>query len=382
MQQTQVHNNFLWRWWRAVDQQTVIALGILFGFSLMLVTTSSPAVAARIGLEESYFATRQIFYLGIAAIIILTLSCFDKKWIRRIAIAGFLGSFVLLLLVKLYGYEVKGAKRWINLGGLSIQPSEFIKPFFAVVAGWILSLKQYPDFPGFTISAVLYALVAAVLITQPDFGMLIMITSVWGMQLFVAGMPLLWIMLAGVFSLIGVTAAYTLLPHVAQRINSFLDPASNENYQVSKSLMAFENGGFYGRGPGEGTVKQVLPDSHTDFIFAVAGEEFGAIVCLVIAAIFAFIVIRGLIRALREEDQYVLLAVTGLLSQFGLQAMINMGVTLNLLPTKGMTLPFISYGGSSTLAIAIGVGMLLAFTKRQTNVTRYKMRDDDWIPRA
>lgn len=379
MQHTQVHYNFFWRWWRAVDQQTVIALGILFGFSLMLVTTASPAVAARIGLDESYFATRQIFYLSIATLIILVLSCFDKKWIRRIAIIGFTSSFILLLLVKLYGYEVKGAKRWINLAGLSIQPSEFIKPFFAVVAGWILSLKQYPDFPGFTISAVLYALVAAVLITQPDFGMLIMITSVWGMQLFVAGMPILWIMLAGVFSLIGVTAAYTLLPHVAQRINSFLDPASNENYQVSKSLMAFENGGFYGRGPGEGTVKQVLPDSHTDFIFAVAGEEFGAIVCLIIAAIFAFIVIRGLLKILKEEDQYVLLAVTGLLSQFGLQAMINMGVTLNLLPTKGMTLPFISYGGSSTLAIAMGIGMLLAFTKRQTNTTRYKMKVEDLI---
>lgn len=379
MQQVQIHNNFLWRWWRAVDQQTVIALGVLFGCSLMLVTTSSPAVAARIGLEESYFATRQIFYLSIAAVIILALSCFDKKWIRRIAIIGFLGSFALLLLVKFYGYEVKGARRWINLGGLSIQPSEFIKPFFAVVAGWILSLKKYPDFPGFTISAALYALIAIVLITQPDFGMLIMITSVWGMQLFVAGMPLLWIMLAGFFSLIGVTAAYALLPHVAQRINSFLDPASNENYQVSKSLMAFENGGFYGRGPGEGIVKQVLPDSHTDFIFAVAGEEFGAIVCLMIAAIFAFIVVRGLLKALREEDRYVLLAVTGLLSQLGLQSVINMGVTLNLLPTKGMTLPFISYGGSSTLAIAIGVGMLLAFTKRQTNVAKYRLKDDEWL---
>ncbi len=340
----------------------------------MLVTTASPAVASRIGLEESYFATRQIFYLGAASSIILFLSCFDKKWIRRFAILGFFVSLALLILVKFYGYEVKGARRWINLLGFSMQPSEFIKPFFAVLVGWILSLKQYPDFPGFTISAILYAIVAAILITQPDFGMLIMITSVLGVQLFVAGMPLIWIILAGVLGLIGTAAAYTILPHVAQRINSFMSPAGEENYQVSKSLMAFANGGFYGRGPGEGTVKQVLPDSHTDFIFAVAGEEFGAIVCLMIAAIFAFIVIRGLVKLLHEEDQYVLLSVTGLLTQFGLQSVINMGVTLNLLPTKGMTLPFISYGGSSTLAIAIGVGMLLAFTKRRTNVERYKMK--------
>jgi cell division protein FtsW len=369
-------HNFLWRWWRSIDQQTVIALAILFGFSLMLVTTASPAVASRIGLNESYFAVRQVFYLGASAIIILILSCFDKKWIGRTALLGFCISLILLVLVKFFGYEVKGAKRWISLGGFSMQPSEFVKPFFAVVTAWILSLKKYEDFPGFSISLFLYIIVAAILVTQPDFGMFIMISAVWGIQLFVSGMPIIWIIMATVVGMVGVTMAYIILPHVAQRINNFLDPSSGENYQVGKSIMAFENGGLYGRGPGEGTIKQVLPDSHTDFIFAVAGEEFGAIVCVLIAVIFAFIVIRGIIKLLHEEDQYIMLAVTGILAQFGLQSAINMGVTLNLLPTKGMTLPFISYGGSSTLAIGIAIGMLLAFTKKQTNMKKYRINPE------
>lgn len=369
-------NNFLWMWWRAIDQKTIIALAVLFAFSLMLVTTSSPAVASRIDFDESYFAVRQLFYLLGASVIIFTLSCFDKKWIGRIAILGFFGSFILLLLVKFYGYEVKGARRWINIFGFSMQPSEFIKPFFAVVTAWILSLKKHADFPGFTISLLLYIFVAISLILQPDFGMFIMISAVWLIQLFVSGMPIIWIAILFISTIFGVLASYLFLPHVAQRINSFLDPESSENYQVSKSLMAFKNGGFYGKGPGEGTVKQFLPDSHTDFIFAVTGEEFGLIICLIITLIFAFIVIRGILRLLHEEDQYVLLAATGILSQFGLQSVINIGVTLNLLPTKGMTLPFISYGGSSTLAVAVGIGMLLAFSKRHPNVKKYQINLD------
>ena len=273
--------------------------------------------------------------------------------------------------MKFFGYEVKGAKRWINIIGFSMQPSEFLKPCFSVMTAWILSMREN-NIPSFSISIFLYSLVAVVLITQPDFGMLIMVTMVWGVQLFVSGLPILWILIAIIGGIIGVFGAYTMLPHVAQRINSFLDPSGSENYQVTKSIAAFENGGLYGRGPGEGSVKQVLPDSHTDFIFAVAGEEFGAVVCLIIAAIFAFIVIRGLVLLVYEEDRFTVLASVGLLSQFGLQSVINMGVTLNLLPTKGMTLPFISYGGSSTLSVAIGMGMLLALTRQHASLTKYK----------
>ena len=366
-----LHKNFLWRWWRGIDQQTIIALGLLFAFSLMLVTTASPAVAMRIGLEESYFSTRQVIYLLIAGTVIFTLSFMDRYLIKRAAIIGFLLSFILLILVKFFGYEVKGAKRWINIIGFSMQPSEFLKPCFSVMTAWILSMREN-NIPSFSISIFLYSLVAVVLITQPDFGMLIMVTMVWGVQLFVSGLPILWILIAIIGGIIGVFGAYTMLPHVAQRINSFLDPSGSENYQVTKSIAAFENGGLYGRGPGEGSVKQVLPDSHTDFIFAVAGEEFGAVVCLIIAAIFAFIVIRGLVLLVYEEDRFTVLASVGLLSQFGLQSVINMGVTLNLLPTKGMTLPFISYGGSSTLSVAIGMGMLLALTRQHASLTKYK----------
>lgn len=367
-------NNFLRQWWRSIDQQVVIALMILFSFSLMLVTTSGPAVASRIGLDEHYFSSRQLIYLSIAAAVILGFSLFDSRSLKRIAIIGFFLNIILLILVRFYGYEVKGAVRWINIFGVSMQPSEFIKPFFAVVSGWILALKFEDDFPGFTVCSVLYLIVASLLIIQPDFGMLVMVTTVFGVQLFVSGMPLFWIVLALVSGIFGVTGAYFLLPHVAKRINSFLDPDSSENYQVTKSLMAFEHGGMYGRGPGEGAIKQVLPDSHTDFIFAVAGEEFGAIICLIMIGVFAFIVLRSFVRLVNEEDRFVQLAATGIITQFGLQSIINIGVTLNLLPTKGMTLPFISYGGSSTIAISMAMGMLLAFTKRKTSLTKYKLQ--------
>lgn len=373
----ELSNNYIKWWWRSIDQQMIIALVILFVFSMMLVTTSGSAVANRIGLNEYYFASRQLFYLASALLLTIFFSFFSKKWLKRFSILGFIGSILLLILVRVYGYEVKGATRWINILGLSMQPSEFVKPFFAVVAGWILSLKFEGEFPSVSICISLYSIVALLLIIQPDFGMLVMVTAVFGIQLFIAGMPIFWIILAAFMLVFGVTAAYFWLPHVTKRINSFLDPDSSSNYQVGKSIRAFEYGGLYGRGPGEGAVKQVLPDSHTDFIFAVAGEEFGAIICLIIVGIFAFIVIRSLLKLINEEDKFLQLAASGIISQIGLQAIVNIGVTLNLLPTKGMTLPFISYGGSSTIAIAIATGMLLGFTKHKTSLSKYKIQDID-----
>jgi cell division protein FtsW len=373
--QTSVKNNFINRWWKVIDQQTIIAMVILLAFSLMLVTTASPAVANRIGLTDNYFSSRHVVFLTLAVIIILTFSLLDKKWIRRLAIFGFLGSLLMLVLVKFYGFEVKGATRWINIGGFSYQPSEFMKPFFAVVTGWILSLHYYEEFPSFKVCFILFVSVAALLIIQPDFGMLVMVSAVFGIQLFVAGLPIIWLFIAIFASVFGSIGAYLLLPHVASRINRFLDPVNSENYQVTRSLEAFESGGLYGKGPGEGSVKQFLPDSHTDFIFAVAGEEFGAIICLMIIITFAYIVIRILINLLHEDDKFIQIAAIGIISQFGLQAVINMGVSLNLLPTKGMTLPFISYGGSSTLAISIGMGMLLGLTKRKASLVKYRLQN-------
>jgi cell division protein FtsW len=373
-----VKNHFVKGWWRIIDQQVFIALLILFLFSLILVTTASPAVANRIGLTENYFSTRQVIFLSIAGLFIILFSSLDKKWIKRVSILGFLFSIVMLVMVKFYGYEVKGATRWISLVGFSYQPSEFMKPFFAVVIGWILSLKNDDnDFPSLKISLFLYCLVTLLLVIQPDFGMIVMATTVFGIQLFISGLPLIWIILSLILGFSGIISAYLLLPHVASRINKFLDPSNTENYQVSKSIMAFKEGGLYGRGPGEGIVKQHIPDSHTDFIFAVAGEEFGAIICLIIISIFAFVVLRILLKLIKENDKFTQIAAIGIISQFGLQSVINIGVTLNLLPTKGMTLPFISYGGSSTLAMSIAIGMLLGLTKRKTSLDRYKIKNID-----
>ena len=367
-------NRILQQWWRSVDQPAVTAYCILITFSLILVTTTSSSVAEKIGLVDNYFSSRQVIYLAVGMVIMVLFSLLDKKWIKRLGIVGFLISVVMLILVKFVGYEIKGAVRWIRIAGFSYQPSEFMKPFFSVVIGWLLSLKHNQNFPGFQISIFLYLLVAILLVIQPDIGMLILVTAVFGTQMFVAGLPIIWIILAKIVGFVGFIIAYFFLPHVASRINKFLDPEGNDNYQISKSILAFEEGGLYGKGPGEGSIKQYLPDSHTDFIFAAAGEEFGAIICVMMVATFAFIVINSLRRINHSQDKFTQFVSIGLITQFGLQATINMGVALNILPTKGMTLPFISYGGSSTIAISLAVGMLLGLTKHKASLIRPRVQ--------
>jgi cell division protein FtsW len=362
------------RWSQSMDQPILCALVALFCFSILLVTAASSAAAGRIGVNEYFFMIRQVVYLAIASVIITFASMLDKKIIRRLSVIGFLINIGLLLLVKLYGYEIKGAKRWINLFGLSMQPSEFIKPFFFVLSGWILSVKfEAKFFPAVTISTCLYLLMAIFLITQPDIGMLRLISISWFLQIFVSGIPWIMIIVMAAFGLSGIWLAYTFLPHVTHRIDTFLFGDISNNYQLSKSILAYKKGGMYGLGPGEGVIKHSLPDSHTDFIFAVAGEEFGSITCMVIACIFGFIVIRTLILMIKEEDPYVIIATVGIISQFAIQAIINMSVTLNLMPTKGMTLPLISYGGSSIISIAIDMGIILSFTRKKINPYKYDL---------
>jgi len=249
---------------------------------------------------------------------------------------------------------------------LSLQPSEFVKPTFAIVAAWLFSeQKLRPQFPGNLICMALFLAIMAMLIKQPDVGMAAVVAAVWFSQFFMAGLRLYWVTACALVAVAGLVGAYTYLPHVKVRVDHFLDPSAGDSYQVNRSIEAFANGGLWGRGPGEGTVKDVLPDAHADFVFAVAGEEFGVVVCLAIVALFAFIVLRGFSRMSQEGSLFVLLATTGLLVQFGLQAVINMASTLHLIPTKGMTLPFLSYGGSSMLALGLGMGMLLALTRRR-----------------
>lgn len=365
------NKNLIANWWQAVDKPIIYAILMIMSISVIMVATASPAVAERIGVEPYYFIKRQFVFLILAIFIVFIISLCNALTIKRIAFVGFLFCVCSLVLVLGLGTEIKGARRWISIFGFSFQPSEFIKPFFIVVTGWILSRKAYiSSFPAYKISILCYLSVVCLLILQPDFGMVITISAVWGSQLFLAGLPIIWMVLIFAFSIVGLASCYFLLPHVTVRVNSFLNPSTTENYQVKKSLAAFSNGGIYGKGPGEGTVKQYLPDSHTDFIFAVIGEELGAIACLMVILLFSFVVIRGLLKIAHENDLFTAYAVTGLLMQFGLQAVINVGVTLHILPTKGMTLPFISYGGSSMMAISLSVGIILALTKKNFKLVK------------
>jgi cell division protein FtsW len=359
------------RWWWTVDRLNFIALVILIALGAVLVTAGSPPVAKRLDLPAFYFVHRHHVFLVLGFLAMIAASLLPSVAVRRIAVMGFCASLVLLVLVPFVGVQIKGAHRWIDIAGISIQPSEFMKPCFAVVIAWICAENQRRvNFPGYRLAIALYLVVVLLLVAQPDIGMTITVTAMWGIQLFLAGLPMFWVLVLGAGAVAGLFGAYFSFPHVAKRIDSFLDPAAGDNYQIAKSLEAFKSGGILGRGPGEGEIKQSLPDSHTDFIFSVAGEEFGVIVCLLIVGVFAFVVLRGLSRVWKETDLFVVLAVAGLLAQFGVQAVINMGVAVNLFPAKGMTLPFLSYGGSSVVAIGLGMGMMLALTKSKYGTRR------------
>lgn len=355
------------RWWWTVDRWMLLALLVLSIIGILMVVAASPAVAERLGLESFHFVRRQFIYLMPALVVMIGISLLTPLAIRRMAVIGLIIVLLGLMATLLFGHEVNGASRWINLGAFGIQPSEFVKPTLAVVTAWVLAEQQKNQkFPGYIIAAFLLVLTLALLILQPDFGMAVVVGTVCFVQLFMGGMPTTWVAVLVVLGLGGVSLAYVLLPHVASRIDRFLDPASGDSYQVDKAMEAFSNGGVLGRGPGEGVVKFVLPDAHSDFIFAVVGEEFGLFVGLAIVALFAFIVLRGFYRMFEERNVFVLLATGGLMVQFGAQAIVNMGVNLHLLPAKGMTLPFISYGGSSLLALALTMGMVLGLTRHRS----------------
>lgn len=358
----------LGRWWWTIDRWTLAALLALIGFGYVMMLAASPAVAERIGASSrNMFFIRQIVYLAAASAVMVAFSMLSIRQVRMAAWAGLAVSLLMVAATLLIGTEIKGARRWLHLPGLgSVQPSEFLKPCFAIVAAWLLAEGKVNRRWGASLLAILLFLgIAALLKGQPDIGMLLVITAVFFAQFFVAGLNLFFVGAIGALGVGAAALAYTLFPHVQSRVQRFLDPSSGDNYQVSVALEAFGHGGLLGRGPGEGRVKNVLPDAHADFVFAVAGEEFGLVVCLLLLGLFAFVVVRGLVRLTQETDLFVVLASAGLLTQFGLQAFVNMASSLHLIPTKGMTLPFVSYGGSSVLAIAMGMGMLLALTRRR-----------------
>lgn len=356
----------LGKWWWTVDRWTLAAVALLLGIGGVMTLAASPAVAERIDVGSFHFVKRQAVFLSLAALTIFGVSMMSVRGVRRLAILCTLGALFMMVLTLLIGVEIKGATRWLNFAGLSIQPSEFVKPGIAVVAAWLFAgQRKNENFPGFQMSIALYLVTVAVLLLQPDVGMTIVISVVWGTQFFIAGLPLLYVTLIGVLFVCAGVGAYFTFDHVHLRVDRFFGPDSDIGYQASRAIEAFQRGGIIGRGPGEGRIKEVLPDAHTDFIFAVTGEEFGLLACIVLVALFAFVVLRGFGRVMKRDDLFVLLAVAGLLSQFAVQALINMASSVNLIPPKGMTLPFISYGGSSTLALAIGMGMVLALTRER-----------------
>jgi cell division protein FtsW len=358
--------SILGRWWWTVDHWTLFSFALLTAFGLILTLAASPPVAERIGLDPFYFVRRQAVLIVPAMALMFLASLLDPRGVRRLATVAFVGIIGLLFLTLIFGPEIKGARRWLIVAGFSLQPSEFVKPAFAVVAAWMFSARRLgQDVPGYQLSCVLYVLVIGLLLAQPDVGQAIAVSAIWFTQWFLAGLSMVWVAAFAVLGVVALTAAYFFFPHVASRIDRYLDPASGDSYQVDRAMEAFMNGGLLGRGAGEGRAKAFLPDAHSDFIFAVAGEEFGLVACLFLVALFVFVVLRGLIRVMAEDNLFVVLAAAGLIVQFALQAIINMASTVNLMPTKGMTLPFISYGGSSLLALGFGMGMLLALTRRR-----------------
>ena len=360
-------------WWWTVDKALLTALIILLVGGVVLSLGASPPVAERLGFDPFYLVRKHLVFFIPTVLLLIAVSFLSTRLVRRLSLILFVGMVGLMFLTLIIGVEVKGARRWMDVAGFSLQPSEFMKPAFVILCAWLFTEKsRNGEVPGTLFAFLLLAIVIVLLVAQPDFGQTILTVTTWGAVFFLAGMAWTWIVAIGGLAATGVAAAYTLIPHVASRIDRFLDPSAGDNYQIERSIQAFVHGGWLGVGPGEGTVKRVLPDAHADFIFAVAAEEFGIIICICLVAVFGFIVFRGLYRALQCEDAFSRVAAAGLIVIFGVQSVINMAVNLQLMPSKGMTLPFVSYGGSSMFAIAITMGLFLALTRRRPQEKRVR----------
>jgi cell division protein FtsW len=353
-------------WWWTIDRLLLAALLALMLGGIVLSLAASPPVASRLGLEPFYFVSRHVLYLIPALAVLLATSFLPPRHIRRLALIVFVVSLLLIAATLHFGAEVKGARRWIVLAGINIQPSEFLKPAFVILIAWLFGESaRRPEMPANTFALGLLGAAVTGLVLQPDFGQTMLVALVWSALFFLAGMRLIWVGGIGAAAAVGLATAYMFIPHVARRIERFRDPSSGDTFNIDQAIESFQRGGWFGRGPGEGTVKRILPESHTDFVFAVAAEEFGIVLCLVLAAVFAFIVLRSLRHAMRNEDPFARFGAAGLAVLFGLQSAINMAVNLHLMPAKGMTLPFISYGGSSMISLAYGMGMLIALTRER-----------------
>jgi cell division protein FtsW len=352
-------------WWWTIDRSLIAALSALVVFGLVLTMAASPPVAERLGLPTFHFVHKQVLFLIPSIAVFLAASFLSPRHVRRAALIIFSISLTLIIVALLYGAEVKGARRWI----FGIQPSEFLKPSFVILVAWAFAEGAKREMPGNFIAFLLLPTAIVPLILQPDFGQTMLVSLVWVGLFFIAGLRWIWVAGLGSIGFSGMLLAFKLVPHVRGRILKFIDPGTSggvvDTFQIDTALDSFFAGGWFGKGPGEGTVKRILPDAHTDFIFAVTGEEFGIVACLALVAVFAFIVMRGLVSAGRNEDPFCRLAAAGLIMLFGMQSAINMAVNLHLIPAKGMTLPFISYGGSSLISLALGMGFFAAVIRKR-----------------
>lgn len=357
-------NSRLMTWWWSLDRIGFLCLLALAAFGVVMVATASPSVATRIGLGGFHFLKNHMVFLVAALGVMVSLTWLKPRQVWRFASLLFIGAFLGVVITLISGAEVKGATRWIYVFGFSVQPSEFLKPAFVVLSAFFLSKqKQDESFPGVSIALGLYAVMVAVLIMQPDFGMTFLISLVFAAQIFLAGCPLRFIAGIASIGLVGVVLAYFSLSHVQSRIDRFLFPDSGDSYQIDRSMEAFMNGGVIGTGPGQGTVKLQIPDVHSDFIFSAVGEEWGFVFTVLLVGVFAFVYYRMLARLGRAESLFVLLGGSGLVVMLAMQTFIHMGSALRLLPAKGMTLPLISYGGSSLIAVGISFGLILALSR-------------------
>ena len=353
------------RWWRTLDKSVLTAILILFSIGLLLGLASSPPLAEKNGLAPFHYVYRQAIFGSLALFVMLVFSMLPSRVIRRLGVIGFLLCFIALCLLPFFGTDFgKGAVRWYGLGFASVQPSEFLKPGFIVTVAWLISANgQINGPPGRLWSFIITMLVVALLIIQPDFGQACLILFGWGIIYFVAGASFILLAALALMVLAAGSMAYSYSEHFAKRIDGFLSPDIDPRTQLGYATNAIQEGGFFGVGVGEGQVKWSLPDAHTDFIISVAAEEYGLFLVVLIILLFTWIVLASLIRLLKERDAFNRLAGSGLVAMFGIQAIINVGVAVRLLPAKGMTLPFVSYGGSSIIAMGITIGMLLALTR-------------------
>ncbi len=354
-------------WWRTVDKGLIAAALILLGAGMVLSMAAGPAAAAKIGYDDPYhFVWRQAVFVILSGGLLIGSSVLNAAWVRRVCALLFVLCFFMMAALLLFGHEAKGATRWLRFWGTTFQPSEIIKPAIIVLSAWLLAQREkFPDGPWAPIAFAFYAVTVGLLLLQPDVGQSALLTAGFVIVFFISGLPWLW---ATGFVVGGAGLGwglYTLLPHVRQRVDSFLYPTQNDTYQIDRAREAIERGGFFGVGPGEGSVKRVLPDAHTDFVYSVAGEEFGLILLATLTLLFAVISIKGVMEASKQKDVYQRAAGVGLYAIFGLQAAVNMAVNLSLIPPKGMTLPLISSGGSSLLGSALTLGLALALTRKQ-----------------